>query len=90
MRASEGIERRLAILQNHVRELYRFTVADAYFFVMLRWALDFGVPVTPELVAYYQRVAERPAVRQALAEEGLDLPRGSLIQVIPVEGMVVT
>jgi glutathione S-transferase len=68
----------LSLIEDQLRELYlfgpRFTVADAYLFVMLRWALEFGVPVSAELMAYFERVAERPAVRRALAEEGLTLP----------------
>ena len=48
-----------------------FTVADAYLFVMLRWAKAFGVRMSADLIAYFERVAERGAVRQALAEEGL-------------------
>jgi glutathione S-transferase len=51
----------------------RFTVADAYLFVTLIWARKFGVPVPTSLTQYFQRVMERKSVRQALAEEGLDL-----------------
>jgi len=73
--ARAAIARRLDLATDHVRELYlfgpRFTVADAYLFVMLRWAIAFGVPVQPELIGYFERVAERPSVRRALAEEGL-------------------
>jgi glutathione S-transferase len=73
--ARRSIAERLTLIEDQLRELYlfgpRFTVADAYLFVMLRWALDFGVPLSLELVAYFERVAERPMVRRALAEEGL-------------------
>ena len=59
----------------HIDGLYlfgpRFTVADAYLFVMLRWALNFGVPMPSDMVEYFERAAEREAVRRALAEEGL-------------------
>jgi glutathione S-transferase len=76
--ARQTVARRLSLIEDQLRELYlfgpRFTVADAYLFVMLRWALDFGVPISAELLAYFERVAERPAVRRALAEEGLTLP----------------
>jgi glutathione S-transferase len=41
---------------------------------MLRWAQEFSIPVPPELFGYFERVAERPAVRQALTEEGLTVP----------------
>jgi len=77
-KAAEEVERRLGLIAGHVNELYlfgpRFTVADAYLFVMLRWALTFGVRVPLELVGYFERVAERDTVRRALAEEGLELP----------------
>lgn len=73
--AREAVAKRLEIASGHIRELYlfgpRFTVADAYLFVMLRWARAFGVPLEPALIGYFERVAERPSVRRALAEEGL-------------------
>jgi len=75
VRASEAVAKCLEFIAEHVRELYlfgpRFTVADAYLFVMLRWAGMFGIPVPLTLLGYFERVAERGAVRQALAEEGL-------------------
>lgn len=51
----------------------RFTIADAYAFVTLNWANQFKLDLKrwPKLKAYYQRIAERPRVRQALGEEGL-------------------
>ena len=77
--AAGAVVKRLSILEDGLRELYlfgpRFTVADAYLFVMLRWAVMFDVPLSEEMTAYFERVAERPAVRQALAEEGLAIPR---------------
>jgi glutathione S-transferase len=73
--AHETITRRLDLIEDCMREMYlfgpRFTVADAYLFVMLRWVQELGIPTPPELFAYFERVAERPAVRRALAEEGL-------------------
>jgi len=73
--ATEAVARRLELLMAQIRELYlfgpRFTVADAYLFVMLRWAKAFDVPISAELLAYFARVAERLPVRRALAEEGL-------------------
>jgi len=51
----------------------RFTVADAYLFVVLNWSqfqnLDLGR--WPGLVAFMQRVAARPGVQAALTAEGL-------------------
>jgi len=79
--ATGAVLKRLNLLEDGLRELYlfgpRFTTADAYLFVMLRWALQFGVPISADMIAYFERVAERPAVRQALAEEGLTIPRAS-------------
>jgi glutathione S-transferase len=74
-RAGEVVAKHLDLIADHVRELYlfgpRFTVADAYLFVMLRWAQMFGVRVPLTLLGYFERVAERDCVRRALAEEGL-------------------
>jgi glutathione S-transferase len=51
----------------------RFTVADAYLFTVLSWAafVQFDLSAWPVLAAYQQRVGARPAVQQALREEGL-------------------
>ena len=40
-------------------------------FVMLRGAKAFDVGLPANLLGYFERVAERPTVRRALAEEGL-------------------
>jgi glutathione S-transferase len=73
--AGDAVARRLAFLENHIVEAYlfgpRFTVADAYLFVMLRWADGFGLPVSSHLNDYFERVLERSAVRRALTEEAL-------------------
>lgn len=51
----------------------QFTVADAYLFTVLNWSghvkIDLGL--WPALQTYVQRVAARPAVREALLAEGL-------------------
>jgi glutathione S-transferase len=51
----------------------QFTVADAYLFVMLRWAegLKFDLSGLNNLRAYRDRVAARPKVQEALVKEGL-------------------
>ena len=51
----------------------QFTVADAYLFVMLRWAegMKFDLSGLNNLIAYKDRVAARPKVQEALVKEGL-------------------
>jgi glutathione S-transferase len=51
----------------------RFTVADAYLFVVLRWSarLKIDLSAWPVLTAYLARVTARPAVAAALQAEGL-------------------
>jgi len=50
-----------------------FTVADAYLFTILRWTKRFEIDLEqwPSLAAFMKRMAERPAVKAALAAEGL-------------------
>ena len=50
-----------------------FTVADAYLYVVTGWAGFVGVDLGayPRLAAFMARVAERPAVREAMKAEGL-------------------
>lgn len=51
----------------------RFTVADAYLFVVTNWAkaVELDLSAFPALLAFQKRVAERPAVQAALVAEGL-------------------
>jgi glutathione S-transferase len=51
----------------------RFTIADAYLFVVLRWAARIEVDLSkwPNLKAYVDRVAARPKVQEAMKAEGL-------------------
>jgi glutathione S-transferase len=49
-----------------------FTVADAYLFVMLTWAKSMKIDFPANLTAYFDRIAERPGVKQAMSEEGLN------------------
>lgn len=51
----------------------RFGIADAYLFVVTRWAPRVGVDLSafPNLAAFQTRVAARPAVQAALQAEGL-------------------
>ena len=50
-----------------------FTVADAYLFTIVNWApmLKFDLAPWPVVQQFHARVAARPAVRAAMAEEGL-------------------
>ena len=50
-----------------------FTVADAYLFTVSGWGKFVGVDLSdlPHLQAYLARVAQRPAVQDALRAEGL-------------------
>lgn len=80
--AAQAVAQKLDLIAEHINELYlfgpRFTVADAYLFVMLRWAIAFGVPMSPQMIGYFERVVERETVRRALAEEGLAPPLPSV------------
>ncbi|MBV8740240.1 MAG: glutathione S-transferase family protein, partial [Sinobacteraceae bacterium] len=46
----------------------RFTVADAYLFIVLGWGQHVGVDIGrwPALQAYRERIAARPSVQQTL------------------------
>jgi glutathione S-transferase len=50
-----------------------FGVADAYFFTVIGWGRLVGVDLKPypNLLAYQERIATRPAVRRAMRDEGL-------------------
>jgi glutathione S-transferase len=51
----------------------RFSVADAYLFTVANWApvVQFDISVWPVLQAFHARIAARPAVQQAMRDEGL-------------------
>jgi glutathione S-transferase len=69
------IEKRLGLIAENLGGDYLFggqvSVADAYLFVMLRWAQANGVALSAPLKAYFDRMSQRPAVRLALEHEGL-------------------
>jgi glutathione S-transferase len=50
-----------------------FTVADAYFFTVTRWAQPMNVDLSgmPNVQAHHESVRARPAVQEALRAEGL-------------------
>ena len=53
-----------------------FTIADAYAYTVLNWTKFHKIEISrwPRLVAFIDRVAARPAVQEALMEEGLHSP----------------
>lgn len=65
------VERRLTDLPYLTGQQY--SIADIYCFVMLTWAraMQINLSDRPQLQAYSARLAERPAVRDALAAEKL-------------------
>jgi glutathione S-transferase len=72
--AREAIAKRLAYLADRIEDGGfllgpRFGAADAYLFVMLRWARTQGVPVPDALAAYFERVSALPFVQLALTHE---------------------
>ena len=73
--AAETIGRRLGFVSERLQGDYLFgreaSVADAYLYVMLRWARMSGLSVPEPLPAFYDRMEARPAVRLALQHEGL-------------------
>lgn len=77
-KARDAVGGRLGFLESRLGGSFlfggSFTVADAYLFVMLRWAVNFGVPLPPRIAGLFDRVLARDTVRRALAEEGLAEP----------------
>jgi glutathione S-transferase len=73
--ARERLAERLAFLDAHLknREFLqgKFSVADAYLFVMLTWAryLSIDFEPYPALAAYRDRLQARPSVARAFGEE---------------------
>ena len=56
---------------------WSFRRDDAYLFVMCSWTQKNGLPLPDPLPAFVARMKARPAVRQALEEEGLAEPAAS-------------
>jgi glutathione S-transferase len=73
--ARDAVAPRFAVLDAHLtgREFLqgRFSVADAYLFVMLTWARHVALDLSPypALAAYRDRLQVRPSVARALSEE---------------------
>ena len=76
VKATEKIKSRFALLTTKLGQKpyltgERFSIADAYAFVMFVWAPRFEIVLPAELQAYAQRIRARQAVQGALREEGL-------------------
>jgi glutathione S-transferase len=73
--ARDAISKRLGFFAARLQGDYLFgrkaSVADAYLYVMLRWAGMQGIEVPEPLPAFARRMEARPTVRQALEHEGL-------------------
>jgi glutathione S-transferase len=73
--AEDAIRKRLGFVADRLEDDYlfgsAFSVADAYLYVMLRWARMKGLDLPEPLPAFFDRVEARPAVRLALQHEGL-------------------
>lgn len=74
-KASDTIAEKLKFAATQLKGAYLFgenaTVADAYLFVMLRWAAANGIAIPEKLVAFSERMKSRPTVQAALHHEGL-------------------
>jgi glutathione S-transferase len=63
----------VVLKKNHYLQGNLFSVADAYLFTILRWAvaMQFDIRQNQHLTAYFSRIAMRPSVDAALSAEGL-------------------
>ena len=75
-RNTQAIGKRLGYIAERLEGPYlfgdTFTPADAYLYVMLRWAKGMGIAWPDPLGAYFERVQAREAVQLALKHEGLN------------------
>jgi glutathione S-transferase len=72
----EGLNAKFAFLAKRLEKNAfllgeRFTVADAYLFTILTWSKGQGIELAqwPALRAYFDKIAARPAVQEALQAE---------------------
>ncbi len=74
-KAGATIKTRMGYLADTMQGDFLFgsavSVADFYLFVMLLWAKKFGVDAPAKLVAYRDRLMQRPSVQKAMKHEGL-------------------
>lgn len=73
-----AVQKRLNIIANRMRGPYlfgeRFSVADAYLFVMLRWARNHDIEPPAPLAELFNRISARKAVQQSIGEEESAVP----------------
>ncbi|MDB6062724.1 MAG: Glutathione S-transferase [Verrucomicrobiaceae bacterium] len=77
--AVEKVQSRLSLLDKQLGDgrsyLFgeQFSVADAYLFVIVNWTFFLKVSISnfPNIGAFYQRVAQRDKVKEALRAEGI-------------------
>jgi glutathione S-transferase len=79
--ATDMLGKRFGLIARNLKDEYlfggRFSVADAYLFVMCTWAQKNGLGLPDPLPAFVARMKARPAVRLALEHEGLTEPANS-------------
>jgi glutathione S-transferase len=77
-RARKLLEQKLQLLADRAQGPYLFgkrvSVADEYLFVMLLWAMRFGVPLPVPLQSLLGAMVARPAVQRAMEAEGVRVP----------------
>jgi len=73
-----NLKNKLTFAENHLKNNKyllndQFTLPDAYLFVILRWMPHLTVDLSefPNLSRYFNELKQRPAIQQALTEEGL-------------------
>jgi glutathione S-transferase len=73
--ARQAIAERLALIAQRLEGDYlfgdAFATADAFCYVMVRWARDSGFELPYKLTCYAERVEARPSVQATLRAEGL-------------------
>ncbi|HET6943491.1 MAG TPA: glutathione binding-like protein [Sphingomicrobium sp.] len=76
--AKLAVQKRMNIIANRMRGPYlfgdRLSVADAYLFVMLRWARNHDIEPPAALADLFDRISAREAVQQSIVEEEPAVP----------------
>lgn len=76
--AKVAVQKRLNIIAKRMAGPFlfgdRFSVADAYLFVMLRWARNHDIEPPERLAELFDRISAREAVRRSIGEEEPAVP----------------